>query len=63
MQMQASDRSDCKWMYTIDLGTATSATVCFNDGNSTWDNNNKNNYVLNKGTYKISGGTITKLAD
>ena len=46
--------------YTIDLGTASYANVCFNDGNGNWDSNNGSNYRFEKGNYKYSNGTITK---
>ena len=45
--------------YTINLGNATYANVCFNNGSS-WDSNNGSNYRFEKGTYKYSNGTITK---
>ncbi len=37
--------------YIIDLGTATKATVCFNNGNGSWDSQNGANYTFAKGTY------------
>lgn len=45
--------------YTINLGTATYANVCFNDGNNSWDNNGGANYKFNKGAYTFTGGKIT----
>ncbi len=45
--------------YTIDLGTASYANVCFNDGNNSWDSNNGSNYRFEKGTYTYSNGKIT----
>ena len=45
---------------TIELGSANSMTVCFNDGSGTWDNNNSQNYTLGAGTYTIKNGTVTK---
>ena len=59
--MQTSDRSDYTWMYTIDLGTTTSATVCFNNGNNSWDNNSDADYTVGTGVYGISSGKVTKL--
>lgn len=45
---------------TIDLGTSTSLTACFNNGNNTWDNNNTSNYTFSSpGTYTVSNGTVT----
>ncbi len=61
VQMQSSDRSDYTWMYTIDLGDTTSATVCFNNGNNSWDSNNSANYSVGTGEYAISGQKVTKL--
>ena len=42
----------------IDLGTATYATVCFNNGNGSWDSNNGKNYKFDAGVYTFSGGKI-----
>ncbi len=47
--------------YTIDLGDADYANVCFNDGNGHWDSRNGANYRFTKGTYKFSNGTITAM--
>lgn len=47
--------------YTIDIpyyDENTEVTVCFNNGNNVWDNNNSNNYVLNKGYYIIENGKL-----
>ena len=56
-----SEMSGYTHKYTIDLGTATYATVCFNDGNNSWDSNNGSNYKFEQGTYTYSNGTITKV--
>lgn len=45
---------------TIDMGSATSVTMCFNDGGSTWDNNGTKNYTLQPGTYTVANGSITE---
>ncbi|MEE1218367.1 MAG: carbohydrate binding domain-containing protein, partial [Ruminococcus sp.] len=45
----------------IDLGTASNVTVCFNNGNGTWDSNNGANYKFEAGTYTFSNGVITKI--
>ena len=47
--------------YTIDLGNASYANVCFNDGNGNWDSRNGANYRFEKGTYKFSNGNITRV--
>jgi hypothetical protein len=48
---------------TIDLGTATTLTACFNNGSGSWDSANGANYTFNAGTYEYSSGIITKIAD
>lgn len=40
--------------YVIDLGTASKAFVCFNDGNNSWDSQNGANYTFTKGTFTYS---------
>lgn len=50
-----------QWKYVIDLGTASEAYVCFNDGNGNWDSNNENNYKVFGGIYGIKNKTVTKL--
>ena len=47
--------------YTIDLGDADYANVCFNDGHNNWDSRNGANYRFTQGTYKFSNGTITAM--
>ena len=42
------------WKCTIDLGKETGATLCFNNGNGTWDSNGGNNYTCTKGTYSVT---------
>jgi hypothetical protein len=45
---------------TVDLGTETTLTACFNNGNGWWDNNSSNNYKFNSpGTYIVKDGAIT----
>ncbi|PXV95836.1 alpha-amylase [Lachnotalea glycerini] len=45
---------------TIDMAGEKTLTVCFNNGNGSWDNNNGNNYYINNtGIYTIKNGTIT----
>ena len=53
-----SEKSGYTHKYTISLGTATYANVCFNDGRGNWDSRNGANYRFNKGTYTYYGGTI-----
>lgn len=47
-------------IYTIDLGAATYANVCFNDGNGNWDSNNGQNYRFEAGIYTYKDGTLVK---
>ncbi|WP_455716660.1 carbohydrate binding domain-containing protein [Anaerosporobacter sp.] len=57
--MSSSSASGYK-IITIDLGTASTLTCCFNDGNGNWDNNSTKNYYLGSaGTYTIKNSTIT----
>ncbi|OCL26710.1 hypothetical protein U472_12105 [Orenia metallireducens] len=46
-------------VYTINLGSATQAEVCFNDGNGNWDSNGSLNYFFNQGDSIFDSGTIT----
>lgn len=58
VSMDTSSYSGYK-VKTIDLGTETSLTACFNDGNNNWDNNNSNNYSFSAaGTYTVADGVI-----
>lgn len=61
VMMETSDRSGYTWMYTIDLGDTTSTTLCFNNGNGSWDSKNGSNYTVGTGTYGISGNNTVKL--
>ncbi len=47
--------------YTIDLGTASYANVCYNDGDNHWDSRNGANYRFTKGIYTYSNGVISTL--
>ena len=49
--------------YTIDLGNASYANVCFNNGNGNWDSDNGKNYRFEKGTFTYSNGKITPVDD
>ena len=51
------------WKYVIDLEEADGATVCFNNGNGSWDSNNGSNYSLEAGTYGIKNGTVEKMQE
>ena len=62
VKMQSSDKSGYKWKYIIDLGSQNGATVCFNNGNNSWDSNNGSNYRVGKGTYGIKNGKLVTLS-
>ena len=59
----SSEQSGYKWKYVIDLGSASSATVCFNDGNGNWDSRNASNYTVYRGSYGVKNETVTQLAE
>lgn len=44
---------------TINLGTSSTVTACFNDGNGIWDNNNDKNYTFHPGIYTLADGSIS----
>ena len=44
---------------TLNLGSATRAEVCFNDGNGNWDSNGGSNYFFDQGVSTYDAGTIT----
>lgn len=51
------------WKYVIDLDNADGATVCFNNGNGSWDSKNGSNYSVGVGSYGIQNGTVEKLQE
>ena len=57
----SSEQSGYTWKYTIDLGSETTATVCFNNGNNLWDSRNGANYTVSVGTYGIKNQQASKL--
>ena len=61
VKMESSDRSGYTWMYTIDLGDTTSATLCFNNGSGSWDSKNGSNYTVGTGAYGVSSGNVVNL--
>ena len=46
---------------TIPLGNAEKVTVCFNNGNNSWDSRNGQNYTLKTGVFGIKNQTIYEL--
>ncbi len=62
VQMEAaSDQDGYQWKYIIDLGDAEGATICFNNGNGSWDSKNGSNYSVGIGTYGVKDGTVKQL--
>ena len=62
VQMSNSSYSGYK-VITIDLGTSTNLTGCFNNGNGDWDSKNGSNYYFaSAGTYTVSNGNISNSA-
>ncbi|MFC8177141.1 carbohydrate binding domain-containing protein [Streptomyces sp. NPDC057325] len=45
---------------TVDLGTATSMSAVFNNGNGVWDNNSGKDYTVPAGLSTVKAGTVTK---
>lgn len=59
---ESSEQSDYTWKYIISLEDATTASVCFNNGNGTWDSKNSTNYNFTQpGVYGIKNQTIYTL--
>ena len=57
-----NDVAGYSYKYAIPISSSsTSVTLCFNDGNNNWDNNNQNDYNLFEGAYGIKNGIVTKL--
>ncbi|MGW6563833.1 carbohydrate binding domain-containing protein [Streptomyces sp. NPDC054975] len=46
------------WKRTVDLGTATTLSAVFNNGNGVWDNNNGANYSLTAGTTTVKDKVV-----
>ncbi len=63
VKMQASDIEGYEWKFDIDLNTQNGVTVCFNNGNGSWDSNNGNNYYIAKGKYGVSNGEVKEISD
>lgn len=56
-----SEQSGYTWMYVIELGEETEATICFNNGNDSWDSRDELNYSVGVGTYGVKNGVVTEL--
>ena len=46
-------------VYTINLSSATTAAVDFNNGSGTWDNNSGKNYTVGTGISTVENGVVT----
>ena len=57
-QMSASE-IDGYEKIVLNVGTATGAEVCFNNGSGAWDNNGGSNYTFPMGTNTFNAGKIT----
>ncbi|MCR5609487.1 MAG: alpha-amylase [Lachnospiraceae bacterium] len=53
---------DKYFYYDIDLGSATTATVCFNNGSGSWDSHNNANYTVVAGDNFVMSGNTTYAA-
>lgn len=42
---ESNEKTGYQWKYIIDLGTANSVQVCFNNGASAWDGKNGSHYL------------------
>ncbi|MCR4801639.1 MAG: hypothetical protein K5895_01365 [Lachnospiraceae bacterium] len=62
--VQMNKISNGYWSITIPMGSETLATLCFNNGSGSWDNNNKKNYTVGTGAYLVdqSKKKVTKLS-
>jgi alpha-amylase len=58
-KMTSSSVSGYK-MATINMGTDTTVTACFNNGSNSWDNNGNKNYSFSAGTYTVKNGVVKK---
>lgn len=61
VDMESCENTLGKHKITIEMGTSTTLTACFNDGNNTWDNNGGRDYTFGVGYYIVDNGKITKI--
>ena len=61
MKMSVSDNSAYTYMYVIDLGAESGATICFNNGGSDWDSNGGKNYYVSGQKVAIRNGCVIPL--
>lgn len=57
----ATEQSGYNYKMTINLEESDQVTVCFNNGNGSWDSKNGANYTIKAGTYGVKDGIVTKL--
>ena len=62
--MKMTKESNGYWSFSVDLEESSSATVCFNNGKGSWDNNSGKNYKVGAGTVEVdqTKKTVTTLA-
>lgn len=58
---KTSERAGYTHKFVIDLGSASYATICFNDGNGSWDSRNGQNYKVYARVYGVKNGQVSKL--
>lgn len=58
---KTSEKSGYTHKIVLDLGTAESVTVCFNNGSGSWDSKEGNNYTIKAGTYGVSNGSVSEV--
>lgn len=59
----SSEKSGYTWKYIINLGKEDNVTVCFNNGNNSWDSQNGANYTVGVGVSGIKSGVIAPLCN
>lgn len=62
VKMLDCDVEGYPWIYLVDLGKEC-GTVCFNNGNGSWDSKNGSNYPVGVGTYGIKNGVQKNLEE
>lgn len=63
VKMTASDNSEYKYMLTIDLGDATAAIVCFNNGSGSWDSKNGANYYVKGSKVGVKNASVVVIEE
>lgn len=61
LMCNSDEQNGYTWKYVIDLGDESQASICFNNGDGSWDNNNSQDYTVSEGIYGIKNGSVTEL--